>query len=171
MRRVERAAQAAELRAQGLLYREIAARLGVSVSYAQDLVNDPDGSKVRARKDSYRGRCADCGRPTDGSWGRGPQASKRCVRCAGARQRIWTRDRIIDALRDFADERGRAPTAGELGAGSNCTDRVAWLPRWQTVRKVFGSYPAACEAAGLPRPRVGHWVINPRPGDLQAGRA
>lgn len=167
--RAERAAQVAELRAQGLLYREVAALLGVSYSYARNLGADPDGAGVRARKDSYRGRCADCGRPTNGSWGRSPRAPKRCVRCAGARQRIWTRERIIDALRDFADEHGRRPTVGELGAGDH-RERVEWLPGYSQVRRLFGSYRAACEAAGLPEPRVGHYVRSPRPGDLREGR-
>jgi transposase len=83
MTRAERAAEAAELRARGLLYREIAERMGISISYAQDLISDPDGSRVRARKDSYRGACEICGKATDGSAGRGA-APRFCNRCSAA---------------------------------------------------------------------------------------
>lgn len=62
-------AEAARLRAEGLLVREIAERMGVARSTADAWLNDPDGSKLRARKDTYRGRCEDCGAPTDGSDG------------------------------------------------------------------------------------------------------
>ena len=82
------AQRAQELRAAGLLQREIAVRLGVSRSYVAALYNDPDGAKARARKDSYRGTCESCGAPTDGSNGRGaaPTRCDPCYRIAVAAQ-------------------------------------------------------------------------------------
>jgi hypothetical protein len=70
--RLERAARARELRAAGCDYKTIAAELGVSRSYAGELVTDPDGSQARARKASYSRPCPECGKPMYG--GDGPQA-------------------------------------------------------------------------------------------------
>lgn len=53
--------------------------MGISDNYARDLINDPDGSKLRARKDSYRGKCQRCDGPTDGSNG----AAKAPALCQG----------------------------------------------------------------------------------------
>lgn len=175
MRRAERAAEAAELRAQGLLYREIAERMGISVSYAQDLVNDPDGSALRARKDTYRGTCKDCGAPTDGSNGR-VGAPVRCIEC-------WARDAhetsvawLVAEIRHWADLYGRPPSAvdwniatmrrrnlrydrGDDVGGRFSDVRIAeaerrhredgpW-PAQKTVTHTFGSWNAAIEAAGF----------------------
>jgi DNA-binding CsgD family transcriptional regulator len=77
----ERTAEALRLREEGLLIREIAERMGVAVSTAGQYLADPDGAKLRARKDSYRGECEDCGRLTDGS--NGFQAPRWCRDCVG----------------------------------------------------------------------------------------
>lgn len=65
------------LRSEGLLMRQIAERMGVAVSTVDSWLNDPDGSRLRARKDSYRGTCEVCGARTDGSAGR--RAPTRCA--------------------------------------------------------------------------------------------
>lgn len=71
---------AGELRDQGLSLKHVAMRLGVKGSTLRNALNDPDGSKQRARKASYAGECADCGGPTDGS--NGPdKAPGRCLAC------------------------------------------------------------------------------------------
>lgn len=80
--RAERVAAAARLRADGLLLREIAERMGgVSVKTVSDWLNDPDGAKLAARKESYRGSCELCGAPTSGHNGRGPRAPRYCAHC------------------------------------------------------------------------------------------
>lgn len=81
--RLENAAEAAELRGHGLLQREIAERMGVSIKTVNAWLKDPDGSRLKARKDSYRGRCEDCGSPTDGSNG-SSKAPRWCSACVGA---------------------------------------------------------------------------------------
>lgn len=81
--RAERAAEALALRAQGLTHQQIADRMGISRTYAQELCSDPEGEKVRARKASYRGTCEGCGGPTDGSNGRA-KAPKLCLKCSDA---------------------------------------------------------------------------------------
>jgi len=79
--RLEKAVRVRELRDQGLSFKEIAEELDIKRSYASALYSDPDGSKDRARKDGYGGRCADCGARTTGSMGR-DNAPTRCWRCA-----------------------------------------------------------------------------------------
>lgn len=90
--RRELTTRANELRKEGLTVTAIGRVLGVSRTYADDLVNDPDGAKARARKDSYRGTCEGCGAPTDGSNGRA-RAPKRCLQCAAEptplAERFW----------------------------------------------------------------------------------
>lgn len=68
-------------RAEGWLYTDIAAELGISRSHANALGADPDGSKTRLRNQRYGGRCVDCGKRTDGSSGRA-KAAVRCASCA-----------------------------------------------------------------------------------------
>lgn len=78
--RERKAARARRLRDKGLLGREIAAELECALSTAYALLDDPDGSKLKARKDSYRGRCKRCGNETTGC--NGPsKAPKRCIDC------------------------------------------------------------------------------------------
>lgn len=75
------AVEAARLRDQGLLIREIADRLGLACSTVWSLLNDPDGLKERARRARYGGTCEVCGGQTDGSNG-AAKAPKRCLKCA-----------------------------------------------------------------------------------------
>lgn len=77
--RAERAAEVQRLRAQGLKRQEITAQLGISYAYLNDLLWDPDGSKLRERAARYRGTCEDCGGPT--SNGNNTKAPKVCDAC------------------------------------------------------------------------------------------
>jgi hypothetical protein len=144
-RRAELAAQACALRARGLRLSEVGDLLGVSPTYASDLVRDPDGTLARARKRRNGGSCNDCGGPTDGSNGRA-KAPGRCAACARRHRlehAVWSRERVVMALLAFAEERGRAPSASEAG-------RASGLPSHGVVMRRFGSWRAALEAAGLP---------------------
>jgi transcriptional regulator with XRE-family HTH domain len=123
--RPESEAIAAALRADGLKLREIAERMGVAIPTVDAWINDPGGARLRARKDSYRGVCKDCGRPTDGSNG-ADQAPTRCLACI-----TWTREEILRAITAWAD------------------DNDGGVPHPETVRKHFGSWNAALLAAGL----------------------
>lgn len=99
----ERIAEAHRLRASGLLLREIAERLGCALTTAHRYLVDPDLSRQRERRAGYAGVCDICGGPTDGSDGPG-HASRRCRSCID-----WPPDRIIDAMRRWADEHGGVP--------------------------------------------------------------
>jgi hypothetical protein len=150
-------AQAQALRASGTLIDDIASQMGVSRSYASELIRDPDGSAAAARKRSYARRCA-CGRSMD-------MGSQRCATCATAAyhtERYWTRDRIIAAFQEFHSVMGRAPAATDVPKHArSMAKRISkarlaeayshgvHLPVPHAVKREFGGWRAAVAAAGL----------------------
>ena len=123
---------------------------------------------MSTRKGYGRGRlCADCHQPiTD--------YAIRCVSCQNRfrvgkprpRRTIWTEEKIIDALVRFADlHDGRAPVRTE------CSD-TDFLPDQTTIKRRFGSYAAAVQAAGLTggEPGVNVRSSSARPTVGNAGR-
>lgn len=171
--RLAKAERAAELRAAGWLQREIAADLGISRSYVHDLLHDPDGSKGRARKDSYSQPCPGCGAPLSGS--DGPAGlPELCAACMTGRQhaeRYWTADRIMEAFRAFAERFGRPPSASDTNGlmpsqvVKLSDERIAELrevrdsgfelPHPYLAKREFGSWKAALAAAGFDISRGG----------------
>ena len=184
------AARAVALRTQGRTGREIADLLGVSRSYAADLYSDPSGEKAQARKDSYRQPCVDCGAETSGAKGRKPEP--RCMRCANVKKGIdktkWTRDRIVAAIRWWADTYGEPPAIRDWNPHSARTvlhdeprarrfDKhfaAGEVPWFNSVVYHFGTFNAGIEAAGFtPRPMHGgggNQKRNRRYGKAQPGR-
>jgi hypothetical protein len=126
---------------EGLKWREIGARLGLSLSTVHDYYSDPTGETVRARKAKNDGVCSDCGGPTRGGGAKVPP--KRCVDCVGP---PWTREGILEALRQWGDDHGGIPPReidahiGHEGHGR--------LPYFDSVRRCFGSWNVALLAAG-----------------------
>lgn len=175
--RAERLRQIEAGRAAGLTYRQIADVLGISFSAVSNVINDPDGSKQRARRDSYAGECVDCGGETRSNGTKRP--SERCPACAQAASVKWTHEAILAAFRDFADRYGRAPRVYDLLPAlarqamgkiksperkqlhQEAIDRFytdACWPSAATVLEVFGSFGAALQAAGMPtNPRSPRW--------------
>jgi len=138
-----------QLLAEGHALDEVAGRAGISRRYAKELLSDPDGAKLRARRRGY-GRCRDCGGPVDGSGGR-PGAPERCRPCSLAKRREatpWPPERVIAALQAWVAEHGRTPVVSELGAASG-------LPSYHTLRARFGTAAAALAAAGIERREPG----------------
>jgi hypothetical protein len=80
-----------------------------------------------------------------GSW-------RAALEAAGLRpnHRLWTRSEIAAALARWTADRGRPPRQGELAYGA------AGMPTTSTIRKHFGSYAAALEAAAI-EPRRRFW--------------
>lgn len=119
----------------------------------------------------YAGTCEICGSRTNS--GRMPSPT-RCIRCASAARRLWTRDTVVKAIRDWVVLFGRVPTAADWNPslGSEEQRRVFYLEdRWpheSSVRRVFGSRAAAIRAAGFEPHPPGRHVINPRSGDRGA---
>lgn len=164
--RVVLAADAARLRQEGLTGIQVAERLGISRSYAYSLLNDPDGSGDRERKRRYDLVCTDCGARVDGTT---PGKMKnrdepRCAACAavkrGAEMMIWTEQRVISAIRQWAAEQGEPPAmrdwnptaAREVGDEERARRFEAARGRWPSVQSVvnrFGCWNAAVEAAGF----------------------
>lgn len=84
----------------------------------------------------------------------------------------WTRERVLEALRDWARELGEPPRqhewaiahAREVGLENGRVRR--WMtehPRWPsstTVVKYFGSWSAGLEAAGLREERMAPWELS-----------
>lgn len=162
------AARAQQLYAEGKLQREIADILGISRSYAAALTSeDPLGEKARARKDRYRGVCEDCGAPTDGSSGPNSTPSF-CSPCSHARQKadkVWTREAVIDAIQRFHTAHGRPPTATDWirsNPANGYPPRSAVYVASKNSRAPFLKWADAIEAAGFPRPPVGHYKRPPK---------
>lgn len=131
------------LRAEGLLYREIAERLGLSISTVHSYASDPDGAKNRARKAKQAGVCTDCGVATSYQTG-GP--SERCIPCNGTRVRALSRRWILDSFEEWNDLFGVPPTATDWSMG-HAAGRP-WPPP-STVQDIFGSWNAGRAAAGF----------------------
>lgn len=116
---------------------------------------DPDGSKARARKESYRGGCERCGKPTSAGDGPG-KARALCGSCnAGrARPRRHTPESIIATLRAWHRNEGFWPTSTDLKrsyAARRSPDALARYERYQlsgdAVTRHFGTFAAGLRAA------------------------
>lgn len=151
--RSEREAEARRLRAEGLLTREIAERMGVAVSTADAYLNDPGGAKLRARKDGYRGRCVECGTRTDGSRG-AALAPSLCMAC-----HEWSPEDCIMAIQRWSNEHGGIPPRCEDWRNTGDGDH----PCANTVSKRCGGWNEALLEAGYAlhmdrRPETQAWV-------------
>jgi hypothetical protein len=144
----ERVVEAQRLHADGWTLAEIAELWNVSATTVHGWIRDPDLSRQRARRDSYRVPCPECGRPMSGE-------GETC----GACRKTWTRDAVVAAIRDWADEHdGVPPTSTEFNPPVGSPARVEresgrW-PARSTVLAAFGSWNAAMLAAGF-QPRHG----------------
>ncbi len=173
--RAERADQVLSLHAEGLNPREIAERIGLAPSSVRSILSDPDGSRQQERRRSYQGACVDCGAATDGSNGLA-SAPVRCHPCYSKTRTRWTRERLVEAIQDFAARYGRPPSAPDWNPSHTRrmgqTERAerfyvdgCW-PHLATVQSVFGSWSAAIRAAGFPSNPVGR----PRSVTANVGR-
>jgi predicted transcriptional regulator len=157
--RSEREAVAVELRSQGLGMREIAERMGCARSTVNDYLHDPGGHRLRARKDSYRGVCEQCGGVTNGSNGpdRAPRVCADCIE--------WTAESVVCAMQDWAEEHGYAPTTtdwrstapGHPAAHACVIRRLGW-----NQLLLRAGLPLACDR----RPETQEWVE----AQVRAGR-
>lgn len=166
----ENVARAHLMREQGHTLAAIAEHLGTKVQTVSAWLTDPDGAKLRARKDQYAQECIDCGASTSGSEGR--RDEPRCHPCAakrsGAARKIWTREQIIAAMRWWNEEYGEPPAAPDWDptrARRNRDEQRARraraliaggaIPATKTVYATWGSWNKAIIAAGF-TPRAGH---------------
>jgi hypothetical protein len=156
---------------EGRTAAEAGAILGISRGYAAALRTDPDGEKERARKDSYRKPCPDCGELMSGQDGPNHPPAH-CANCAPNHVvTIWPPEEIIAAFKKFYELMGRTPAVTDTGIGLTPSvigklspERVAEarestrrvpLPRPSFVYRHFGTWQAAQDAAGVPRSQSG----------------
>jgi hypothetical protein len=157
---------------EGLKWREIGERVGLSKSAVHEYYADPTAEKVHERKAKGIRACVDCGAPcnTDGSV---TDACERCAPCSakanGAARKVWTREAIIAAIEEWNAIHGEHPRvcdwnptqARRLGRALHpayVNEPERW-PHYQTVLREFGvvgGWARAMRAAGFePRGRGG----------------
>lgn len=134
------------LREQGMTNAQIAATLGMSPSGLRSLINDPDLSKQRARRERYRRPCPRCGTLMDGSGGRKtqPEICFSCSRQEAHDSRFYTPEVIVERIQQWARAHGAPPSA---------SDWLRTVPEGgvavSTVQREFGTWNAAIKAAGF----------------------
>jgi transcriptional regulator with XRE-family HTH domain len=162
--RAERAAEAKALRDKGLTQIKIAVEMGISRSYAAELLSDPTGEGSRARKRVYCGTCRRCGVATTGSNGRAlaPKFCKECTATIRHDLRRWTQEAIIGAIQLFARRHGRPPSASEWLYGP----RLPCYPPVSVVQREFGSWANGIVAAGFPRNSPGSYERTARTKEI-----
>ena len=136
--RAKKARVAKELANKGVTWAEIATALGTTPGYAYELTIDPNGDKARSRREARSRPCQDCGRPTSQA------IYLRCSTCSGLRRQKWPKEAILAAIKSFANEKGKVPSAPDFAI----CDRSKY-PTPRTVQTAFGSWSAAIEAAGF----------------------
>lgn len=112
----------------------------------------------RCRRDtSYGGTCIDCGARTSGNNGLA-KAPERCFACRREFDRAnapWDRERIVRAIREFAETYGRAPRVTDFSkAHATACGHAGRVPEghwpaYATIQKYYGSWNEAVRAAGL----------------------
>jgi hypothetical protein len=174
--RTLRAREAAGLRRKGMAVAKIAVAMGLSRSYVSSLLNDPDGSGDKKRKEGYRLPCPICGTLMSGSDGysAGPRHCQACATQEQTDNRFWTKEQIIHALREFTARTGRIPTASDVmcrnGGAPSMTRRLSdkrvaeiasipkdlpILPNPLVVAREFGSWSNGIRALGFEPNRGG----------------
>jgi AraC-like DNA-binding protein len=140
---------------EGLSIRQIADRLGRSPATVKAYFYDPTGEKARAVKARYVGVCRGCGAYTQPRNGKG-DAYRYCKRChPGAIARRWTRQGVIDAMREWRARYGRLPSSYDWSRthaarrGGRALERLLrgeWPPS-SVVTGIFGTWATARDAA------------------------
>lgn len=103
----------------------------------------PRSDNWQRSPDPNRYPCSQTVKTKFGSWNKMLEAAGLPTLTAQTASLLWTRERIIAALHEFAAEHGRAPFAKEWRVAS------PRYPNAQTVERRFGSWNAGLEAAGL----------------------
>jgi AraC-like DNA-binding protein len=126
--------------AEGLSIVRIADRLGRSPATIKAYFYDPTGEKARAVKARYQGVCRGCGAYTQPRNGKG-DAYAYCKRChPGAIELRWTRESVLDAMREWRERDGRLPSSHDWSRTHARRTRVEALKRLAT-----GEWPSATQ--------------------------
>jgi AraC-like DNA-binding protein len=156
--RSQRAKKVRALVDEGYSRKQIRELLGISQSYVQGLLADPEGLNEKKRKQRYRNLCVDCGGFTSPS---APgRIITRCWDCARQRQkdeRTWTPGRIIADIQEWNRLYGEPPRSMDwlyAERRARLADHHSWPPV-TAVQREFGTWSNALEAAGFER-RTGY---------------
>lgn len=127
---------AKQLREDGLLIKEISARIGIPKPTVTRWLNpelEERGREVaRKRKFRKRRRCPRC------KTNMKADRSKWCESCFREHRRYWTRERVVQAIKDWAIENGRQPT-------------------WTDWRRSGRGHPAIRTITDGPNPTFKNW--------------
>jgi AraC-like DNA-binding protein len=147
--------------AEGLSITQIADRFRCSPATVKAYLYDPTGEKARAVKARYVGVCRGCGAYTQPRNGKG-DAYRYCKAChPGAIKPRWTRELVLEAMRDWQERYGRLPSSYDwsrtharrrAGEALRRLSAGEW-PSASVVTKLFGSWAAARRAASTAAPR------------------
>lgn len=182
---LERAAEVRRLRdEEGLMFREIADRLGVAKTTAADYYYDPTGEMADARKRCYERACTGCGKTINPNGIK--REATRCVKCNGEHSREMTRQWVLDSMHEWAETFGAPPSSIDWNpalARNHTKGYCAWKadryeatgrpwPSPSTVIDHFGTWNAGLEAAGFTplKPSelwMGHAGVAARNADLE----
>ncbi len=162
------------MRERGMLLREIAAELGLSISTVQDYWSDPTGEHAKRRKLAAVRGCIDCGGRcnTDGSR---TDPAVRCRECAriwlasmesrriqsatNRGRNVWSDTGILSAIRSIAVDGVATVTAynDAYAAAPRGT-----MPSVPLIVKRFGLWSLAAKAAGCQISESGKRVAGER---------
>lgn len=156
---------------EGRTWREIGERFGLSLKTVHDYYTHPSAESDHARREKYTGTCTNCGaRTNNGGCAGGPPAL--CARCNGVKMgranKVWTRERIVAAIREWAEVHGEPPrscdwnpTAARLLGRRVHPAYIDEPERWPhklTVMKTFGQpggWARAIREAGFTQRKQG----------------
>lgn len=152
--------EAVECIRQGLVGREAARKLGIAHATFYQRLNDPTDAANKARKARHHGTCKNCGGPTFNGGAR--EKPEYCRECAPEAHTFWTRERLIEAIREYHRRYGRQPSAQDWNRQDARAhahpERLAEIEQrwaedhWPSTTHVqlrFGSWSNAIEAAGF----------------------
>ncbi len=111
----------------------------------------------RCRKRAcYTGICERCGATTYSGVVVPPTVCDACRKRERHETRHWTPERVIAAIRRYADENGGIPPCAPNLMPRKGESKPAYLPALMICVREFGSWSASVEAAGFPRPMASH---------------
>lgn len=143
--------QANEMRQQGALVADIAAVLGVSeptvVRWTNPELEARDRARARKKKYSQRKRCASCRRRVSNNG----TLCRTCYRERHLAERPWPRERVIEAIRQWAEEYGYAPAYSDWQRSGKNNPALSSILKGPNP--VFRNWSEALREAGY-RPKV-----------------
>lgn len=144
MTRLGLAIRATLLYESGLTQKQVARRMGLSRSYVQTLIADPDGSKEAARKARYTNRCVDCGAVVGRDVARCPlHGALRQIEVA--QEQSCTKADVAEAFERWEEAHGEPPRQPEW-------NRAGMHPSFSTVYRLYGSWSVAIVEVAEPPP-------------------